>query len=166
MDDILKLPSFAEKPKGKGNGRAKHTVLTLSCVLSGDGFRAALKSKIDEKEEEFTKLQKKMDREENRRKREEEKAAAKRRRELAKEEKRQKRQEAMKKQKELKESLSERFTNPEENFSGAASTLLDPRFKRVPFSDSAIRVRHEEKIINMMRPLFVADDNTLNTEDE
>ncbi|GFO16454.1 Zinc finger bed domain-containing protein 4 [Plakobranchus ocellatus] len=58
----------------------------------------------------------------------------------------------------LIKSLSERFPSPEENFSGAASTLLNPRFKRVPFSDNAARLRHEEKIINMMRPLFVADD--------
>ena len=55
---------------------------------------------------------------------------------------------------------SQRFPNPEGSFSGAVATLLDPRFKRIPFSDDSIRRSHEDRILSLLGQLFASERST------
>ena len=65
---------------------------------------------------------------------------------------------------ELVKRISNRFPDVEGNFSEAVATLLDPRFKRVPFSDETKRTQHEMKIIDMMTSLFTPTNNANHAE--
>lgn len=53
---------------------------------------------------------------------------------------------------ELQKQFAKKFTGMEANFHIAAGTLLDPRFKKVPFADSGNSKRIEERLINIMKP--------------
>ncbi|KAK3875934.1 hypothetical protein Pcinc_019232 [Petrolisthes cinctipes] len=52
---------------------------------------------------------------------------------------------------ELQKQFAKKFTGMEANFHIAAGTLLDPRFKKVSFSDIGNSKRIEERLINIMK---------------
>lgn len=51
----------------------------------------------------------------------------------------------------LQEQMKRRFSTVEGSFSLAAATMLDPRFKKVPFSDSSNAKTTEERLVQQMR---------------
>ncbi|KAK4322167.1 hypothetical protein Pmani_007078 [Petrolisthes manimaculis] len=53
---------------------------------------------------------------------------------------------------ELQKQFTKKFTGMEANFHIAAGTLLDPRFKKVPFADSGNSKMIEERLIKIMKP--------------
>ena len=67
---------------------------------------------------------------------------------------------------ELLSSMARRFTNIEANFTLAASTLLDPRFKKIAFSDGSTCNQAVQRLTTELSSIIAANESQARSTDE